>query len=199
MSREKVTLSWDSTRNGALATITTSSKGGGVASIKVPNATGGTHIVIAKGAKSGAQVKVKVTVKPSVSISPKSGSPGTRVTVTIRGFKAGESIDVRWYVTSSETTVVKRQLIAKKDGSATTTFTVPSSAKSGSHRVEAVGRDGSKASYTFKVTSVRSTSVDEPEEESRSRPERTAVSEERARPTATPPPDAEPEGSPEPV
>ena len=205
---ERVNLSWDSTRNGTIAAFTAGSTGSGSTRVKVPETPGGSHTLIVKGATSRAQSNVRLTVKPSVALSPKSGNPGTRVTVTMRGFKANEVIDVRWYVTSSRTTTVKRQIVANARGSVTTTFTVPSTATAGGHKIEAVGRNGTKASYTFTVNATRSASVEEPTREPaaeptavpRQRPTRTPVPTETPAPTETPtaaPPQPDPPVSPE--
>jgi hypothetical protein len=133
------------------ATFSANGNGGGSRSFAVPSATKGKHYVVAKGGSSGAKPRATFTVTPGLSLSPRSGSAGTSVKATLRGFAAGETITVKWFTgTTPSTKTLKSNLVASSAGSASFSFTVPNG-PGGSHKVEATGSTGSKASSTFSV------------------------------------------------
>lgn len=161
MAGDLVKLYWDSTSKPVLKSFTASAAGAGSASFAVPEASSSTtHKVLIRGT-SGLKKSITITVKPSIAISPKSGPGGAKIAVTLKGFKAGEVVDVRWYITSTTLKTLKNDAVASSLGTIKTTITVPTTATVGSHKVEARGTGGSKASVTFTVTSVSAASVDE--------------------------------------
>ena len=160
---DQIQLYWDSTDNGAFKTFEASSAGTGSGSFKVPDAKSGTHKVLIRGS-SGLKLSVNVTVKPGIALSPKTGPAKTKITVTVKGAKAGETFDIKWYSTSSKSSILRRAVVASAVGTLKTTITVPSTATVGNHKVEAVGSAGTKISATFAVSAVASASIDGPAE-----------------------------------
>lgn len=140
---------------------------------KIPEMPGGRITLIARGTSSKARTTVRVTVEGRVALAPRSGPTGTRVSVKITGFRAGEVILVRWYVTSTSTRTLRSTLTANAAGSAAFSFSVPSNATLGGHKVEARGSLSSRAAAVFSVAGVAAAEVT---------PESTAVP-----PTSTPP------------
>lgn len=146
---ETVGLHLDTVRAAALASGTAGPNGEVTFSISMPETSGGRHALIAFGQTSRKRDTVRLTVDESLALSPKRGVTGTQVTVTLRGFEAGETVSIRWYETSSRSRTVVRGIVADGTGNATATFTVSDDATSGSHKVEARGSGGSRASGTF--------------------------------------------------
>ena len=82
----------------------------------------------------------------NITVSPTSGAPGTKVTVTGNGFQGGEEVRIYFDTTQVNATT------AGTDGSITATFTVPAVAY-GSYTVKAVGQSsGYTAEAAFYVT-----------------------------------------------
>lgn len=123
------------------------------ATFVVPESVGGKHDIDAKGDDTAyADVdEVEFTVKPRISLNPKSGSVGDIVTVSATGFEDEEAnIKIKY-----DDEVVPQIEEAETDdlGSWTATFEVPPSVE-GSYKVDAAGKHTSYsevADVTFKV------------------------------------------------
>jgi hypothetical protein len=146
----------------------------------MPALVRGTHKVISKGVTSGKQTTDSLSVVPSLAMSPASGPTGTTVRLTIRGFAKGEVITVKWYNTATSTRTLLSGQVATSLGSKTVTFAVPTGTV-GSHKVEAVGSKGTKASANF---SLRAGSASVAEEAPAGTP--TAAASTTPEPTVTP-------------
>ena len=117
----------------------TDAYGSWTAKFIVPESTSGEHDIDAKGADTAYDdVKVvKFTVKPKITLNPKSGSAGDTVTVNGTGFeKAEANINIKY-----DDEVVEQIEAAETDelGSWSATFKVPPSVK-GSYAVDAEGK-----------------------------------------------------------
>ncbi len=125
---EWVRIYWDSTATTQRTLFLASSTGTGSATFVVPDATAGAHQVIAQGATSAQQASQNYTVDSSLTLSSTSGKVGAFVTVTLKGYGAGETVNLTWdgaplkSVTTSTT------------GTASTWFTAPE-AVTGNHTV----------------------------------------------------------------
>jgi hypothetical protein len=198
--RERVRLYWDSTGGTSIASFVTDTKGSGATSLKIPNTPGGTHGLIAMGSNSGQVVTMPMVVKTSLSLSPTSGKAGTRVTVTFRGYKAGETIAIYWYVNANKTTAIVKNISASSTGTAKYTFKAPTGT-AGEHRVDGRGSLKSRADAKFTLTGVKSASVKEASEpapratttRAESVGEPTTTPRKMPTPASTPPPTAVPE------
>jgi len=181
LTGETVGVYWDTTGSTALAQK--SASGGDITfSVAIPNTSGGSHKAIVRGDSSQKRVTLNLTVNPRIALSPTSGNPRTRLTVNLTGFKAGEIVTVRWYVTSKTTSTIRRSITVSSKGSAGFSFSVPSTATIGKHKVEAAGDQGTNSSTTFTVTGVEPAIVTEPT----ARPTRTPRPEPIQQPTEVP-------------
>lgn len=108
--------------------------------------------MIVRGKTSGQRIDLNVKVKPSISLSPKSGGQGASFTVKLKGFEKGEVVDIKWYVTSSKTATLKKGVVVSGVGSVSVTVKVPSTATGGNHKVEADGQGASKVGTNYSVT-----------------------------------------------
>lgn len=184
---EAVSLFWNDARTPPLATGTAGKSGTVTLSAKAPSSSGGRHKTIARGETSGKRVSTSVTVQPRIALSPDEGTSGTKVTVELTGFKAGETVSVRFYTTSSRYTTVRQSVTVAASGGARFTVTVPDGVIAGGHSMEARGSKGSKAATVFDVTpvqQVRQAGATEDASRSTEQPQ-------RLRPTATSVPDPE--------
>ncbi len=157
---EAVELFWDST-NGKQLAEGIANKGKIEFTIAVPDSKRGSHKLIARGDSSGKQVSKSFAVESRVALSPSSGSGGVKVAVKLTGFRSGEIVTLRWYVSGSTTRMVRSSITAGANGSVATSFTVPSEESSGAHKVEARGNSGSRASATFTVKPVKTATIEE--------------------------------------
>lgn len=138
-------VQWDGATNSTGTTPTT-----GVIIFTVPETTGGTHSIIVQ-CPPGTQVfSSSFTIIPSITISPESGTVGTTVSVTGKGFASSEATIAVTY----DATSIKTDITAGSNGSWTATFTVPSSAR-GSHTIDASGASTSATSVSDKTFTVK--------------------------------------------
>ena len=132
---EVITLTWSNgERRLTLATVTASSSGRATVTFKVGTATRGNHAVKAAGSK-GSKATANLNIVPRIKLTPSSGPAGTRVNVALTGYAPGFTVEVIWYDGVSPKVV--KTVTTSATGSATTSFTVPSSATLGEHKVEA--------------------------------------------------------------
>jgi hypothetical protein len=97
---------------------------------------------------NGSSYPVTVTgLTPCVSVSPRSGPPGSKTTVTGTGFSPGEQVKIKF-----DDTVVAT-VTAGGGGGFTKSITIPGGAKAGKHAITAKGATSAIAvAATFKVT-----------------------------------------------
>jgi hypothetical protein len=137
-AQEKVDIFWGSVNTTAKATVTSTSGGGVAARITVPNADLGVHYIIARGRDSGTQAASVVNVVPALTATPRSTVVGAQVTVTLTGFSALETVDLRLFKTASVTVAIGSAQVAA-NGKGTLSFEVPA-VPYGGHSLEGVGR-----------------------------------------------------------
>ena len=109
----------------------------------IPNMVQGTYkVTVSNGQKT---VSRNVTVQSTISIDRTSGPVGETVNVTLRGFSAGETVDVRL-----GTRLVIDNLVVSGSGFGTSSFIVPAM-PGGWQALKATGNDGNTATVSFKV------------------------------------------------
>jgi hypothetical protein len=142
-ANEDVTVNWFTTTSTSqeVAVVTVDETGAGTFGIVAPESTQGTHKVQALSASSGPSVFAYAMIQPSVVITPASGPSGTEVTAVARGFRANETVMIRWYRTSTSYTALT-SATASDAGTASITFTVPVNQTLGNHKVVAYGSTG---------------------------------------------------------
>ena len=91
------------------------------------------------------EIVVKDVYHAALAVTPAKVHPGDTVTIKGTGFKPGETVDVTLsatpVATSPRSLAAKPGVTADKDGSFTTTKTIPAKADDGTYPVLAVGRD----------------------------------------------------------
>ncbi|CAN5540244.1 hypothetical protein BH23CHL2_BH23CHL2_09120 [soil metagenome] len=149
---ETVRVDWfdTSTSSTTVGTVTTTANGSATLSFVTPDASYGLHWVEATGLDSQLKVKTSFVTTAAVSLSVSEGPVGTSVTVTLTGFRASETINLRWYMSAfSSYQIATGQ--ADAFGNATITFVVPEDAMTGDHKVEgrsAAGYPSAQALFT---------------------------------------------------
>jgi hypothetical protein len=123
-----VPVKWGDT---LLTTITTNSSGAGSSAFRVPYAPMGTYPVTF-GAGGGSLTKT-FEVIPRIKLTPSTGAPGDTVDVSLRGYKARETVRIRWKRGTSWAEVAR--VTTSSTGSANIDVKVPSWAPDGTNSV----------------------------------------------------------------
>jgi len=150
---EQIRLEWfdTTTASSVLTFVTASADGATTANIVIPDASNGSHKFMATGTTTGASSYLFFVVKAGLTLSPGNGAPGASVTVSLTGYRAGETVNVAWFSTATKSSVVASG-VASAFGSSTATFTVPTDASIGDHKVEGTGQPSvARASAVFTV------------------------------------------------
>jgi hypothetical protein len=148
---ESVDIYWGSTSTAPKTTVTAGSTGNVAETVTIPSSDIGNHYIIGRGRGSGKQGAALFNTQPSATMVQASGVVGSTVQVSLLGFSSGGSIEVRYFTTSSSSVRVAT-VSASSNGSATASFTVPTSVY-GSHKVEAFEQaSSSRVSGTFSVS-----------------------------------------------
>ena len=93
---ERVPVYWDAATAAPRITLTATATGVIGGSFVVPESVNGSHPVIARGEASGRRVETRFAVAASLARTPTQGVVGAPVTVTGRGFAAGEAVALTW-------------------------------------------------------------------------------------------------------
>lgn len=142
------------------ASTATNSVGSFIKSFKVPSTEAVDHyykVLAVDAAGNYAYATLKV-VAQKITLSPEKGFKGSTVTVTGRGFTAGETVDIRWYFAETATgtyiTLVEGVEVGS-DGTFSTSFKVPSvedpTPPGTEYAVQAYSSDDKHAEATFTV------------------------------------------------
>jgi len=97
---ESIKIYFDSTKGTALITTAASSSGGIKKSVIVPERVGGSHKFVAVGARSHLKPTASFQIIGSLGLSRVTGTSGSLVTATLRGFGKVESVDLRFSTSS---------------------------------------------------------------------------------------------------
>lgn len=192
LSGEQITFFWDSVENEPIASGNADAKGTIELVVRVPESSGGRHSLVARGESSRKRVSMSVTVQPRIALGTVSGAAGGKIVVDLTGFRAGETVSIHWYETSTKYRTIKTSIKIGVSGSASFMISVPETTSTGAHKVEARGNSGSRAGTTYSVTSVQAANV---EPTATSKPARSMPT--SAPPTATVAPEETAEPTPE--
>jgi hypothetical protein len=157
---ETIELRWNSSSTGAplLGTAIANNAGAFTKDVTVPNVVGGAYRIVGKGLSSNRNPTRTFTVTPSAGSNLSAVEPGDDVRLTVRGFQAGERIEIYFdSVTGTPLTAVTTNSI----GVAAVTVTIPN-AVNGAHTLIAVG--GATSAPPVAIT--LSNGLDEPAEAS---------------------------------
>jgi len=109
--------------------------------------------IIAASLGVGASAGLASRATATISLSPTSGPPGTKVTVTGAGFGANETVDILFHQSSHPGTKFLGSTTASSTGAFTTTVTILSHASVGPATIRAQGvTTRLTARATFTVT-----------------------------------------------
>jgi hypothetical protein len=168
---ESVLVTFD-TGNGvrSLVRVRASSLGMATAQIIVPPSTRGTHRVTATDG-SGHTTYAHFQVLPSMAaVTPVEA--GDWSAVTLRGFEAGETVELRW---GSSTGVVLRTKVTTATGSAAVNALIPAESTDGKHSLWAVGDKGTQVRVTVTTFGAAEDPTPTPTSTPTSSPEPTAT------------------------
>lgn len=140
-SSEMVALYLDTTASSPIKSISAASDGSFATSFAVPDAPLGAHLVIAIGQSTGAQASATYQMTPRLILSQTLGPPGTTVAVSGYGFRAGETVYLRWgTITGPFIGVATADPLGRFAGSSSANVVIPSNATSGTtYYIYAIG------------------------------------------------------------
>jgi hypothetical protein len=132
----------------SLARVSTSSKGSGDISFIVPASARGKHRVSASGSAGNGTYTTYFT-RQSAWVSSGTPAPGRLVRVQIRGFGAGEPVEVRF---DAPDAIALGSVTASATGSGSVAVRIPSDSPEGSHDLWLVGSQGTSARVPLTIT-----------------------------------------------
>jgi subtilisin len=146
---ETVSVNWhdSATDTANVGTTTVNTLGSGTVTFAVPDAFKGAHTVEGIGT-SGNLGSAPFTVMTSMTMTPTNGQVDTPLTLALTGFSAGETLDIRWYESTTGASSVIMSVTASATGSATVSLTVPQT-PNGTHKVEVIGSASAASVYRF--------------------------------------------------
>jgi subtilisin family serine protease len=157
------------TRN--LVRVRADSSGNAAADVTIPPAAGPGRKITAID-DAGVSTAISVGIIPTMTAAG-SGEPGEWLALTLRGFRTGDTVNLRWEAANGS---ILRSKVVTATGSGDVNVKIPADASDGTHTVWATGSYGSKASVTVSISG--------PASEPTSTPTVTATSTETA-PAAT--------------
>lgn len=134
-SGERVNIRWGSSSGPILGYKVANSNGTISGAILVPAiASAGTSHIYLQSASGTASGTFTVTTPPSptAAVSPTSGLPGARLSVSGTNFRPGERVNIRWGNASGN---ILGYVIARSDGTVRGAILVPANASAGSTRI----------------------------------------------------------------
>ncbi len=146
---ETVRIYLDSASTSPIAAIGAQSTGSFAATVTLPNTTTGSHSFVARGMSTGRIRSSGLTVTPSLERTPYSGTPGTAVTVTVKGFGAYETVRLNWesssglYLGAASTNGV---------GTASATIRIPQGSEGWHDYVGTGSKTGARGYGAIKIT-----------------------------------------------
>jgi hypothetical protein len=144
---ESVQFFWGSTNTDPKMTAVANQNGVATANITIPVTDLGVHYILARGQVSAVQSAALVNVIPSMALSPTSVKIDAGTTVTLRGFSPGETVDIGFYKTSGQRSVIGSTVISS-NGSGSATVVIPASVY-GRHDIDAVGISSHQSARTY--------------------------------------------------
>jgi hypothetical protein len=127
-----------------VTTVKTGASGTASGSFKVPSTTTGNHRL--SWSVSNWSASKTLVVSPTISLSPSSAKQGSTVTVKLRGYRAGESVSIRWLNGSYKTVTT---VTMSSRGSKDVDIKVPYWAPVGKNAIRGDGTYGTAKTTSF--------------------------------------------------
>ena len=136
------------TGNGTrdLLRVRADASGQALVDVTIPPAAGPSRKITATDA-AGVTTAISLGIYPTV-VSAGSGEPGEWLALTLRGFRSGDTVNLRW---ESASGTVLRTKVVNATGSGDVNVKIPADASDGSHTIWAVGSYGTRASVTVSI------------------------------------------------
>ncbi|HEV2106993.1 MAG TPA: M23 family metallopeptidase, partial [Thermomicrobiales bacterium] len=147
---EAIRVYVDSASNAPIGAAAATSAGSFATTVTMPDASAGTHRFIARGMSTGRVTAAVFTVTPSLQRTPYRGTPGTAVTVTVKGFGAYESVRLSWDTASGAYLGAAQTNAA---GTGTTTIRIPQASEGWHDYVGTGSRTGARGYGAINVLS----------------------------------------------
>jgi hypothetical protein len=126
--------------------VQTDSTGRASGTFKIPATPGGKDQHIQFGVGGSTSKELAFEVVSAIRVSPTTVSRNGKVNISLRGFKAGEDVNVYWYKGTTSTWVPVKKVKASPSGSADIlNYPVPNWAPDGRARIRAEGNKSSAA------------------------------------------------------
>ena len=167
---ENVTLSMAGATPATLGTSTANSLGSISITVTAPAAIGGSYTATLNGDRGSAGSRT-FTIAPSIAISASSAAPGSRMTISIRGFQSNEYFTASLRDGSGSTAICGSRATTVT-ASSSCTGAVPPGVSAEDATIEAIGANGTSVSIPFTVLAPQSaeTATAAPSEESSATP-----------------------------
>jgi hypothetical protein len=162
--------------------------GRAAASFVVPASELGGHKIAGRGAISGLTASRTYTVQPSLLLIPHTGKPGATISVSLRGFKAGEVVAITLEGRSTPVKTITVSSTGSASATSSNSFKIPTSYSPDDYQVTATGQ-------TSGVSAFRMLSVLLPTGAKAPSPTPTSTPEVKVTATETPSATASPEGT----
>jgi hypothetical protein len=135
-----------------MATVPADKYGRAAASFAIPASQLGSHLIVARGVSSGLKASRTYTVQPNLTLVPTSGAPGAPIGISLRGFKAGEKVEIKLQGRSTPMKTITVSTTGSAVSSSTNAFKIPTSYDPGDYSVTANGlTSGVSSTRTLKV------------------------------------------------
>lgn len=144
---EAIGVYWDTTSTAPLSQVTSLADGSFHATIAVPQASLGTHLLVAVGQSSGKLALASFQVTPLVTLTRSSGAQGTQNTLKGFGFGAQESVAAYW----NPGMIPLGSITSTISGTVQISITIPLS-PTGQYQVKGIGQSTQAAALSsFKI------------------------------------------------
>jgi hypothetical protein len=122
-----------------IKTVASDQNGRAAASFAIPATQVGSHLIVARGVSSGLKASRTFTVQPSLTLVPASGTPGAMIGISLRGFKAGEKVEIKLEGRTTPMKTITVSSTGSAVSSSTNSFKIPTSYGPGDYAVTANG------------------------------------------------------------
>jgi hypothetical protein len=159
---EAIAIYWDD-RDTPVGGVDADDDGMAATTVVGPTVPGGAHLVRVVGQESGLVATASVAVDPAAVLREATVPPGGKAVLDVRGWTPGQTVTVRYGATTISGGSLACTATARDTGTASCSFTVPSTARRGATVSIAAGDRSRVVTTTLTIGSPATTaSVDSP-------------------------------------